>query len=122
MRKRPPEVQMRNLILVTLLTLVSLSASAATKDSGTTALKDVQPAGTTDKKHKQQYDLSFASTSGNDYTCRTNEKTSVKATDFVVGNDVTYEINGNKGKVKTAAGKQLSCTIVRAANALSGAQ
>ncbi len=113
---------MRKLILVTLLTMVALNASAATKDTGTTSLRDVQPAGTTDKKHKQQYDLSFASISGKDYTCRTNEKTSVKATDFVVGNDLTYEVNGNKGKVKTAAGKQLSCTIVRVANASSGTQ
>ncbi len=107
---------MRKLILVALLTMVALNAIAATKDTGTTALKDVQPAGTADKKHKQQYDLSFASTSGKDYTCRTSEKTSVKATDFVVGNNVTYEVNGNKGKVKTDAGKQLSCTIVRVAN------
>jgi hypothetical protein len=30
---------------------------------------------------------------------------------------VTYEVKGNKGKVKTAAGKELSCTIVRVANA-----
>jgi hypothetical protein len=52
---------MRRLILVILLTMVALSAIAATKDTGTTVLKDVQPAGTTDKKHKhQQYDLSFA--------------------------------------------------------------
>ena len=28
-------------------------------------------------------------------------KTSVKATDFVVGRDVTYELRGDKGKLKT---------------------
>jgi hypothetical protein len=113
---------MRKLVLVALSTMVALNATAATKDTGTTPLKDVQPAGTTDKKHKQQYDLSFASASGKDYTCRTNEKTSVKATDFVVGNNVTYEVKGNKGKVKTDAGKELSCTIVRVANIPSATQ
>ena len=85
--------------------------------------KDIQPAGTTDKKHKhQRYDLSFTSTSGRNYTCRTGEKTSVKATDLVVGSGLTYEVNGNKGKVKTAAGKQLSCTIVRVANTAEAAK
>jgi hypothetical protein len=114
---------MRRLIQVTLLALVALSAIAATKDTGTTTLKDVQPVGTTDKQHKhQQYDLSFASASGRDYTCRTAENTSVKATDLVVGGSATYEVNGDKGKVKTAAGKQLSCTIVRVANVSAGAK
>jgi hypothetical protein len=32
-----------------------------------------------------------------------------------VGSDVTYEINGNKGKVKSAAGKKAECTVVRVA-------
>jgi hypothetical protein len=98
--------------------LLALGAIAGTKDSGTTTLKDVQPAGTTDKNHKhQQYDLSFVSSAGMDYTCRTSEKTSVKATDFVVGSTVNYQVNGNNGKVKTTAGKELKCTIVRVANA-----
>lgn len=109
---------MRKLIVFTLLIMGSLSAVASTKDSGSTTLKDVQPAGTTDKKHKhQQYDFSFVSATGKDYTCRTGEKTSVKATDFVVGSSVNYQINGDKGKLKTSAGKQVSCTIVRVANA-----
>jgi gentisate 1,2-dioxygenase len=108
---------MRRFILFALLTMVTLNATAGTKDKGTTVLKDVQPAGTTDKKHKhQQYDLSFATQSGKDYTCRTGEKTSVKATDLAVGSSVTYEVNSNKGKVKTSAGKQLDCTIVRVVN------
>jgi gentisate 1,2-dioxygenase len=108
---------MRTLIALTALTMVTLSAVAATKDSGTTMLKDVQPVGVTDKKHKhQQYDLSFVSSTGKDYTCRTGEKTSVKATEFVVGSTVNYQVDGNKGKVKTSAGKQLSCTIVRVAH------
>ena len=107
---------MRRMIALTLLTMLGPPGIAAVKDSGTTTLKEFQPAGTTNKKQKrQQYDLSFVSTSGKEYTCRTGEKTSVKATDFVVGSSVTYQVNGDKGKVKTAAGKQVSCTVVRVA-------
>jgi hypothetical protein len=109
---------MRRSIALALLAMITLSATAGTKDSGTTTLKDVQPAGTTDKNHKhQQYDLSFVSSAGMDYTCRTSEKTSLKATDFVVGSTVNYQVNGNNGKIKTPAGKELKCTIVRVANA-----
>jgi len=108
---------MRRLIAFPVLAVVTFSVVAANKNSGTTTLKDVQPAGTTDKNHKhQQYDLSFVSSTGEEYTCRTSEKTSVKATDFVVGSNVNYQVDGNKGKVKSSAGKQLSCTIVRVAN------
>lgn len=106
---------MYRLMLLVLLTAFTLSAFAGSKDSGSTVLKDVQPAGTPEKKEKQQYDLSFA-TASKSYTCRTSEKKSVNATDFVVGSNVTYEINGNKGKVKTAAGKQVDCLIVRVAD------
>ena len=53
---------------------------------------------------------------GKDYTCRTKENEKPKATDMVVGSDITYEINGNKGKVKLANGKDLDCTVVRVAN------
>ena len=109
---------MRRLIALTVLAMGALSAVAGTKDSGATTLKDVQPAGTTDKKHKhQQFDLSFVSSTGKDYTCRTNANAKVKATDLVVGSNVNYQVNGNKGKVKTSAGKDLSCTIVRVADA-----
>ncbi len=112
---------MRILIALTLLTMLNLPGIAAVKDSGTTTLKEVQPAGMTNKKQKhQQYDLSFASASGKEYTCRTTQKTSVKATDLVVGSSVTYEVNGDKGKVKTAGGKQVSCTIVRVSIAPAG--
>ena len=109
---------MRRLIALTVLMMFTFSVEAAKKNSGTTTLKDVQPAGTTDKDHKhQQYDLSFASSTGEDYTCRTSPKKSVNATDFIVGSNVNYEVDGNKGKVKSSAGKQLNCTIVRVANA-----
>ena len=89
----------RRMIPLTLLTMLGLPGMAAVKDSGTTTLKEFQPAGTTNKKQKrQQYDLSFVSTSSKEYTCRTGEKTSVKATDFVVGSSVTYQVNGDKEK------------------------
>ena len=79
---------------------LAILAFAANKESGSTTLKDVQPAGTTDKKHKkQQFDLSFA-TSKNDYTCRTNENQKINATDWVVGSSINYKINGNKGEIK----------------------
>ena len=106
---------MRRWIAVLLMmVVVDLTARAAKKDAGTTTLKDVQPAGTTDTKDKkkQQYDFIFEA-SGNHYTCRTGPKTSVKAIDFVVGSDVKYEVDGNEGKLKTTAGKQVKCTVVR---------
>jgi hypothetical protein len=104
-----------NAIAVFVVT-VAIMAVAGSKIEGTTALKDFQPFGTIDKKtHKnQQYDLSFAAV-GKLYTCRSVEKESLKATDFVVGSDVQYQINGDKGKVKNASGKQAECTIVRVA-------
>jgi hypothetical protein len=112
---------MRRVIAVCVLMLLTISAVAGTKDKGSTSLKDVQPAGTVSKNHKQQYDLFFTSTSGKDYTCRTSEKKSVKATDLAIGSSVTYEVNGDKGKVKTSADKKFDCTIVRVANASSAA-
>ena len=110
---------MRKLLSWALL-LASLSGvgMAANKESGSSTLKDVQPAGTTDKKHKkQQYDLTFA-TSKNEFTCRTNEKEKVNATDWVVGSSVSYKVNGNKGELKnTQSNKSVKCTIVRVAAA-----
>jgi hypothetical protein len=104
------------LTLLGIVLLMAVLAVAANKESGNTTLKDVQPAGTTDKKHKkQQFDLSFA-TSKNEYTCRTNENQKVQATDFVVGTTVSYKIDGNKGQVKsTSSGKNVKCTLVRVA-------
>jgi len=91
-------------------------AQAANKESGSTSLTNVQPAGTTDKQHKkQQFDLTF-STSQNEYTCRTNENQKVQATQFVVGTTVNYKIDGNKGDVKsTSSGKSVKCKLVRVA-------
>lgn len=85
----------------------------AKKEKGATTLKDVQPAGTTDKKNKnQQFDFSFDA-SGMSYVCRTSHKTDVKATDFVVGTTLTYEMNEHKGKLKNASGEDVKCTVVR---------
>jgi hypothetical protein len=109
---------MRKIKSVALLTVTMMIAitAAGSKVEGMTTLKDVQPTGMTDKTHKnQQYDLSFAA-SGKQYTCRTNEKESLKATDFIVGSDLKYEIGGNKGKLKSSSGKQIECTIVRVAD------
>lgn len=108
---------MRKVVVLAMLAMIATSASGDSKEKGTTTLKDVQPAGTTDKKQKhQQYDLVFQTQSGNDYTCRT-QKAKIKATDLVVGSAVSYEVKENKGKVKTVKGKSLDCTIVRVANA-----
>ena len=108
---------MRKLMIASLLILVALPLAAGTKDKGKTTLKDVQPAGTTEKNHKHlQYDLSLSTPTGKDYTCRTKENEKPKATEMVVGSDISYEINGNKGKIKLANGKDLDCTIVRVAN------
>jgi uncharacterized protein YfaP (DUF2135 family) len=99
-----------------LVMIFATSAVAGSKIEGTTTLKDFQPAGTTDKKtHKhQQYDLSFVA-EGKQYTCRTNESESLKATDFVVGSGMDFEINGTKGKVKSVSGKKAECSVVRVA-------
>jgi hypothetical protein len=96
--------------------MFAITAAAGSKIEGTTTLRDFQPVGTTDKKtHKnQQYDLSFVA-QGKQYTCRTNEKESLKATDFVVGSGVEFEINGSKGKVKSASGRKAECAVVRVA-------
>src|SRR5271169_3178225 len=108
---------MRKLLYVAVLVLFLGSVGmAANKESGSSTLKDVQPAGTTDKQHKkQQFDLTFSS-SKNEYTCRTNENQKVQATEFVVSTTVDYKIDGNKGQVKsTSSGKNVKCTLVRVA-------
>jgi hypothetical protein len=108
---------MRKLLaLMVMVLMVSGLALAAKKESGSTSLTNVQPAGTTDKKHKkQQYDLTFTTTM-NDYTCRTNENEKLNATDWVVGSPITYKINGNKGEIKnTQSNKNVKCVVVRVA-------
>jgi hypothetical protein len=104
---------MRYVNSVVLLLLLCVPVAMAKKQTGHATLKDLQPAGTTDKKNKnQQFDF-FFDASGMSYVCRTSHKTEVKATDFVVGTTVNYELNDHKGKLKSASGKQVKCTVVR---------
>ena len=93
--------------------MCSLTISAGSKQKGTTTLKDLQPAGTIDKKNKNQiYDLTFTA-AGNNYTCRTSHETKLQATDFIVGENVGFELDGDNGKLKNVAGKSVKCKIVR---------
>jgi len=106
---------MRTWKIALLVTLLSCSASlyAAKKQKGTTVLKDFQPEGTTDKKQKNQiYDLVFVS-EGNDYTCRTAYNKKINAADFIVGDNINYQVDGNKAQIKNSHGKELKCTVVR---------
>ena len=102
-----------NVVVSLLLLTCSLSLSAGSKQKGTTTLKDLQPAGTPDKNNKNQlYDFLFE-TGGNSYTCRTGRDTKLKATDFVVGDNVRYELDSDKAKLKNPSGKEVKCTVVR---------
>jgi hypothetical protein len=102
----------KTVLAAILLFALTLSASAS-KIEGSTILKDSQPTGTIDKEHKHQaYDLSFLA-SGKLYTCRTDSDDSMNPTDFIVGHDIKYEIDGKKAKIKTAEGKRVECKIVR---------
>ena len=98
-------------LVVIAFALPATADSNKVKGSGT--LKDFQPAGTTDKKNKhQRFDFIFDA-SGTEYTCRSKEGDKLKATDFPVGTDITYEIDKDKGKVKNTSGKMVDCTLVR---------
>lgn len=105
---------MRKTTCILLLTvLAALPASAGNKQQGTASLKDFQPAGTTDKKHKhQQFDFVFDAPSA-EYTCRSKEGDKLKAIDWPVGSQITYELDNDKGKVKNDKGKKVECTIMR---------
>lgn len=103
----------------TILTIACIAIAApalASKIEGSTILKDSQPTGTIDKEHKHQaYDLFFQA-EGRQYTCRTDPNKSMNATDFVVGSDIKYQIDGTKVKIKTPQGKQVECKVVRVEN------
>jgi hypothetical protein len=107
---------MRKVITAAILGIATFAATipaSAARLSGNTTLKDSQPTGTKDKEHKHQaYDLSFVA-NGKGYTCRTDSGKSMNATDFVVGTDIKYEIDGEKAKIKTPQGKHVDCKIVR---------
>jgi len=110
---------MRNLFapsIVALAICLTGTSFAAQKESGTTKLVNVEPAGTTEKHHKhQQYDFTFDAQT-HEYTCRSKEGDKINATDFVVGSNIDYQVKGNKGKVRGSTGKEVSCTIVRVAD------
>jgi hypothetical protein len=98
---------------VVLLLLCSLTVNAGNKQKGSVTLKDLQPANTPTKDNKNQmYDFIFAN-AANSYTCRTNRDTKLKATDFVVGADFKFDLDGDKVKLKNTSGKEVKCTVVR---------
>jgi gentisate 1,2-dioxygenase len=104
---------MHKVTLAAVLLLATTLRASASKIEGSTTLKDSQPIGTVDKEHKHQaYDLSFVA-SGKLYTCRTNSDDSMNATDFIVGHEMKYAIDGKKVKIKTPEGKHVECKIVR---------
>ena len=109
------------LIAMGLIVMGTVSAHGADKLKGSTTLKDLQPAGTTDSKdHKnQQFDFTFVA-APNEYVCRTDPKTKISATDYVVGSAISYEIDKNKVKLKNTAGKETKCTVVRVEVARAG--
>ena len=101
-----------NLVVVLLLGC-SLTLSAGGKQKGSITLKDMQPANTPDKNNKNQmYDFQFVN-AGNNYTCRTNRDTKLKATDFVIGENMKFELDGDKVKLKNQSGKEVKCVVVR---------
>lgn len=108
---------MKKTIVLALIAGMVMPLSAE-KINGSGVLKDVQPtAQTPDKEHKHQaFDLSFPA-EGKIYTCRTDPKHSMNATDFVVGETMSYEIDGNKVKISTPAKKHVDCKVVRVENA-----
>jgi hypothetical protein len=92
--------------VLAMMLLCSLPAVAGDKPKGVTTLKDFQPAGTTDKHHKQQqFDLTFDA-SGTEYVCRTSNGAKLKATEWPVGDNISYELDNDKGKVKTAGARR----------------
>jgi mannose/fructose/N-acetylgalactosamine-specific phosphotransferase system component IIB len=100
-------------LAVVLLLLCCLTVDAGNKQKGSVTLKDLQPANTPDKNNKNQmYDFIFTN-AGNNYTCRTEHDKKLKATDFIVGNDLKFELDGDKAKLKNASGKEVKCTVVR---------
>jgi hypothetical protein len=90
------------------------SGIAYAKDWDTATLKDVQPLTAPTKHEKHQgYDLVIGD-KGENYTCRYDGKGSFKPTDYPVGSQVTFKLDGQKGKVRDMAGHhQVSCRVVR---------
>ncbi|HZD75753.1 MAG TPA: hypothetical protein VE218_02030 [Acidobacteriaceae bacterium] len=110
---------MLKLLTSTFLAVVlTIPALAAQKFEGDTVLKDSQPAGVPNKHDKHQkhqvFDLTFDA-GGNEYICRTDSDKSVNATNFVVGGNIHYLIDGKKVKITTPNDKKVACNVVRVA-------
>lgn len=108
---------MRNSIsaaaILTLTATFAVLPVSAEKVKGSTTLRDTQTSGVKDKQHKHQaYDL-FFDAQGKSYTCRTDSNKSMNATDFVVGTQVRYEIDGDHTRIWSSEGKKVECKIVR---------
>ncbi len=101
-------------VFVLMLVGATCASAAGGKLKGTTTLKDLQTVGTTDTKdHKnQQYDFIFVA-APHQYVCRTEAKTKLNATDFVVGSAITFAIDKDKVKLKNSSGKETKCKVVR---------
>jgi hypothetical protein len=104
-------MKIRGLVCAAML-LGSGVAYAKSWDPAT--LTDVQPLTAPTKQNKHQgYDL-LVTDKGQTYTCRYNGKGSFKPTDFPVGSQVQFKLNGQKGEVKNQAGNSnAKCAIVR---------
>jgi hypothetical protein len=99
--------------ILVLVLLCSLPAMAGDKQKGAATLKDFQPAGTTDKNQKKQlFDLTFDA-AANEYVCRTKNDDKIKATEWPVGGNITFELDDDKAKLKSSRGKKLECKVVR---------
>ena len=89
-----------------LVLVLCVPYAMAKKDKGTTTLRDVQPAGTTDKKNKnQQFDF-FFDASGMSYVCRTSHDTKLKGTDFVVDTNLRDEMDEHRESSKMPPAKK----------------
>jgi hypothetical protein len=108
-----------------LAAVITVPALAAQKVEGVAMLKDSQPAGVPNKHDKhmkhQVYDLTFDA-AGNEYVCRTNGDKSMNPTDFVVGRQMHYEVDGKKAKITSPENKKVECQVVRVAIASAAPQ
>ncbi|HEX6493879.1 MAG TPA: hypothetical protein VF018_00255 [Acidobacteriaceae bacterium] len=109
---------MHKLSIIALLTVAMTLPAVAAKVVGTTILKDFQPAGVANKHDKHQkhqvFDLTYDA-GGNEYVCRTDSDKSVNPTNFVVGSNVSYEMDGKNVNIQTPDNKKVKCKVVRVA-------
>jgi hypothetical protein len=107
---------LRSTVALLLGAVIASSPALGAKQIATAKLKDLQPVGSATKKQKKlQYDF-FLDTGNHEYTCRSKLGATVKPTEFVVGSDMQFEINGQNGQVTSPEGKKAKCSIVRVAD------